>query len=110
MKRPSQRDAKGAAVAPAGLESWTLSFGGDEYVVLSFPSPPAEWAGLTAAEAGVLEEILAGRSNREIAQGRAASVRTVANQVASILRKLGVRSRYELVSRLAGGRTPAARR
>jgi DNA-binding NarL/FixJ family response regulator len=56
-------------------------------------APVAE---LTPAERDVLEGIVLGRSNREIAQQRGSSLRTVANQVAALLRKHGVGSRSEL--------------
>lgn len=42
----------------------------------------------------------AGRSNVDIAQARKSSERTVANPMASILRKLRVRSRVELAVHL----------
>ena len=44
--------------------------------------------------------VVAGRSNGEIAAARGRSVRTIANQVAAIFRKLGVGSRLELARRL----------
>jgi DNA-binding NarL/FixJ family response regulator len=53
---------------------------------------------LTAAELDVMADLLAGYSNRDIAHRRGRSTRTIANQVASILSKLGVRSRLELVA------------
>jgi DNA-binding NarL/FixJ family response regulator len=40
--------------------------------------------------------VLEGKSNAEIAHARGKSVRTVANRVASIVRKLGIGSRSEL--------------
>ncbi len=39
---------------------------------------------------------LRGASNQDIARTRGVSVRTVANQLAAVYRKLGVRSRAEL--------------
>lgn len=59
---------------------------------------------LTAAESAVLDRLLQGASNADIARVRGASPRTVANQVASVLRKLGVASRYQLMARYGGGR------
>lgn len=53
---------------------------------------------LTCAEMDVLFRVLEGRSNSDIATERATSVRTVANQIAKIFRKLGVRSRRELAA------------
>jgi DNA-binding NarL/FixJ family response regulator len=54
---------------------------------------------LTTAEADVLKHVIAGASNDEIARARSTAVRTVANQVASLLRKLGATSRYDLIRR-----------
>jgi DNA-binding NarL/FixJ family response regulator len=59
--------------------------------------PPA----LSTSERAVAALMLRGASNAEIAEARAKSARTVANQVASIFRKLGVRSRGELAARFA---------
>ena len=47
---------------------------------------------LSAAEREVLTLLLEGKSNREVARARGRSERTVANQVASILRKTGCAS------------------
>jgi DNA-binding NarL/FixJ family response regulator len=58
-----------------------------------------EAAALGDAEKDILCRILAGASNAEIAAARATSMRTVANQVASIFKKLGVSSRRELIAR-----------
>ena len=57
---------------------------------------------LTRSEREVLAELLHGASNGEIAARRNRSRRTVANQVASVLAKLGVDSRRALQARLAG--------
>ncbi|HEX9050901.1 MAG TPA: LuxR C-terminal-related transcriptional regulator [Anaeromyxobacter sp.] len=70
----------------------------------------AALAALTPAEAAVAALAAAGHSNAQIAGARRAATRTVANQLASAFRKLGVRSRAELCARLwttapaAGGR------
>ncbi|MBX3222808.1 MAG: helix-turn-helix transcriptional regulator [Labilithrix sp.] len=56
---------------------------------------------LTDAESDVLELLQRGLSNKEIAAMRSRSVRTIANQVASLLRKTQTRSRRELVVRAA---------
>jgi DNA-binding NarL/FixJ family response regulator len=75
-----------------------MTIGGEEVVVFSFPLPrPALPRSLSAAERGVAHALLEGLTNDEIARARRTSVRTVANQVASIFRKLGVRSRSEAV-------------
>lgn len=93
--------------APEGLESERVLFGGREYLVLSFPAPRVPTDGLTEAEIAVLRDLLDGLTNREIGARRDTSARTVANQVASILRKLGFGSRYELVAHLSWSEMPA---
>jgi DNA-binding NarL/FixJ family response regulator len=52
---------------------------------------------LTDAERDVIHRVLDGKTHEEIASERHRSVRTVAKQASSALRKLGVRSRAELV-------------
>lgn len=54
---------------------------------------------LTEAEAEILRLLAQGLSNRDIAQHRARSVRTIANQVARLLRKTKAASRRELAAR-----------
>jgi DNA-binding NarL/FixJ family response regulator len=76
--------------------------GDDEIAVLSVPLIEPELpATLTTAERAVVELILRGCSNAEIAKARGTASRTVANQVASIFRKLGVSSRAELIGKLS---------
>jgi len=74
----------------------------DALCVLSFPigGGTAVPQGLTHAERGVVEGILAGLPNREIARRRGVSVRTVANQIACIFAKLRLNSRLELALRV----------
>jgi DNA-binding NarL/FixJ family response regulator len=91
------------AAPPALLRSDRFIVAGQEYLVLSWPIVAHPSDGLTDAERLVLSEILAGRSNRSIAERRNVSVHTVANQVASILRKLCARSRFELMGRFSRG-------
>lgn len=59
-------------------------------------------SGLTQAEKEVAFGILHGQSNEVIARARGSHVRTVANQVQSLYRKMGVCSRAELVALLSG--------
>lgn len=59
---------------------------------------------LTASEKSVARLVLSGASNKEIAERRGVMVRTVANQVASIFRKLGVTARAELGAKLGRGK------
>lgn len=70
--------------------------GADEYLVVSWPIDDARPVRLTAAERAVAELVAAGRSNAQIARVRGTSVRTVANQVATLLDKLGVPSRHHV--------------
>jgi DNA-binding NarL/FixJ family response regulator len=51
---------------------------------------------LTTAEKEVAALVLEGLSNQDIAEVRGTSVRTIANQVAAIFRKLKVTARVEL--------------
>ena len=59
---------------------------------------PTRRALLTEAETEVALAVIRGLSNAAIARERVAAVRTVANQVAAIMKKLGVSSRVELVT------------
>jgi len=72
---------------------------GDEEVVvlrLSWLQASELLGALSVAEREVVALALEGRSNLEIAGARGTSARTVANQLASIFRKLAVGSRAEL--------------
>ena len=73
--------------------------GDDEYATLSVPLRAAgPRAPLTPAERAVLALLLEGKSNPQIARARRTAVRTVANQVASLFKKLSVSSRAELIA------------
>jgi DNA-binding CsgD family transcriptional regulator len=67
---------------------------GDLVGLCSAGVPPAP--GLTPAEREVLAGVIEGRSNRDIAEQRGASLRTVANQVAALLKKYRASSRVDL--------------
>jgi DNA-binding NarL/FixJ family response regulator len=91
-----------AARASEPLRVTTFEAGPDTFAILSFPLdelPLPE--SLSAAEKAVCRLVLTGASNAEIARQRRTSVRTVANQVAAILKKLGAGSRSELPMVLA---------
>jgi len=106
---PARRDAATPAAATrvegdAGVTLTPLLVGGEELLAIGIPATdegfdPAA-LGLTEAEGEVARGILAGRSNAQIARARGTSLRTVANQVAALFRKLGVGSRTELAARL----------
>ena len=55
---------------------------------------------LSETEREIVALLVAGSTNTDIAERRGARGHTVANQVQSIFRKLGVRSRGELVAKL----------
>lgn len=80
-----------------------MEHGGETYLVIGNPVPrPACLVELTPSELDVIDRWLGGASMREIAMARNAAVRTVANQIASSYRKLGVDSRARLLRLLHG--------
>jgi len=85
--------------APIALSSAWLPAGAELYAVLSHPLPT--WTvpdTLTQSEREVVRAVLSGRNQRDVAAERGTSQSTVANQLASAFRKLGVRSRAELAA------------
>src|SRR5262245_13517945 len=107
MRRVRQGQASKPPSAPSSrvpepLRVTTFEAGSDTFAILSFPvhELPLPDA-LSAAEKGVCRLLLTGASNAEIARQRRTSVRTVANQVAAILKKLNAGSRSELPMVLA---------
>lgn len=95
---------KCAPAVPPRLAVDFMTLGGAEYAVLHFRlNALGSLPGLTEAEREIADSLLAGRPNAEIARLRRTSVRTVANQVAALLRKAGVRSRAEFVARWGAG-------
>lgn len=103
--------SRNRALLPAAGDppSTELAVGKDRYVVLSYPLEADTPAALAKAEKAVFNAILSGHTNQQIATARGRSVRTVANQVAAILQKLGVRSRYELITKFSGTRSKCAK-
>jgi DNA-binding CsgD family transcriptional regulator len=84
---------------PGSLERLTI--GGLKVVYLSAPIESVDvLAGLTPAERAVARLAAAGSSNADIGRARGSSARTIANQLASIYRKVGVGSRAELIALL----------
>jgi DNA-binding NarL/FixJ family response regulator len=84
--------------------------GARSYVLLSYPRRAEDSKlGLTPSEHAVARALLAGFSNADIGRLRGSSTRTIANQVASIFRKLGVRSRAELAARWSSVLLPSAK-
>ena len=90
--------------APVGL---VVERGARGELLLSFPlstrKPPQ--ATLTPVEWDTLRDLALGLSNAAIASRRGVSIRTVANQIAQLFRKLGVHSRLE-AALVAGHWTP----
>jgi DNA-binding NarL/FixJ family response regulator len=79
-------------------------------VVLSFPIPQLDWQQrLSKTEIEVTRDVLAGLTNAGIAAKRGTASRTIANQIASIFKKLGVHSRIELSLLVLTGQTPQRR-
>lgn len=94
----------------AERDHFFVNVDGVEYAVIASSRPTLVLPeGLTDAEISVLMLILAGLSNEEIARARGRSLRTVANQVASILEKSGAASRGELCARCRGSAPPRER-
>jgi DNA-binding CsgD family transcriptional regulator len=87
--------------APPPKLAALISSDGD-IAILSFELPlRGQQASLTLAESEIVPLLLAGRTNAEISAMRGTTPRTIANQVASVYRKLGVASRLELVASAA---------
>jgi len=86
---------------PADLAVFHIESGDAKLALLTFQvQRDVALSSLSNAERSVMSGILEGKSNSEIAIQRGTSVRTVANQVAKLFDKLGVRSRAELAARL----------
>jgi DNA-binding NarL/FixJ family response regulator len=86
---------------PAGLEVVSVEVEGRELILMRFRVPaPRLPENLSRAEREVVACVLQGCSNGAIAAQRGTSLRTVAVQLQSIFRKLGVGSRIELAAAL----------
>jgi DNA-binding NarL/FixJ family response regulator len=97
-------DADPVRPAESRVEVFDINLGGEELVVVSFPiESAAHLARLTPAERDVARAVARGLSNEQVARERGCRARTVACQLASIYRKLGISSRTELAIRLSGG-------
>ncbi len=91
-----------AIAPPQGLEAWRLDLLNERFAVLEWSEVRRPLGcGLTPAEREVARLVLEGLSNAEIARRGGRSIRTVANQVASIFAKAGAGSRRELAARRA---------
>lgn len=84
-----------------GVDVFDVEVGGETLVVISLPiEAGAKLDALTPAERAVALAVLRGLSNEEVARERGCRARTVAAQLASIYKKLGVVSRAELAALL----------
>ncbi len=93
-----------------GPEASRIVVGEQELALLTFPIRPATLPEtFSAAEREIALAVLEGRSNASIAAERRTSVRTVANQIGAMFRKLGVHSRPEFVVALGTARAGARR-
>lgn len=72
-----------------------LSVNGQEVLLIGFEVPRGPPT-LTPAEHEVASLLVLGKRNREIAEARGTTVRTINKQVESLYLKLGVRSRSQL--------------
>lgn len=91
-------DALGARVAAQRARERLAELGAKRIPRGPRPRTQAHPAGLTPREAEVLDGLVAGRSNAEIAERHGVSVRTVEHQVSAVLAKLGVDSRGAAVA------------
>jgi DNA-binding NarL/FixJ family response regulator len=108
-KPPDDEECDLGAAPPAGARVSHLEIGGQTVMVLSYPieeSDPLPETELSPAEIEVARLAIEGLSNAEIAARRETRIRTVANQMASILRKLDLTSRRELAARYPLGAPP----
>ena len=100
-RAPAGTTAPTTESSPDSARATKLRVEGKELLIVSVPALDARLPSrLTAAESEVMRLMLQGKTNGDIAKQRQTSVRTVANQAASIYRKLGVHGRAELGRRL----------
>jgi len=85
-------------IPPPGFDIEIVEIDGQTLLLLERHVRPRATPTLTRAEQEVLEGLLRGESNAQIAAARGRSARTVANQLQSLFRKLGVGSRHELMA------------
>lgn len=91
---------------PEGLRVTQCTIDGVAYVLMSHPIPlalPRSFDALSSAERDVVAHVLEGWTQAQIADYRKTSPRTVAKQLESAYRRLGVSSRAQLVALVEGG-------
>jgi DNA-binding NarL/FixJ family response regulator len=93
-----------SAMGGRDVNRYELVLGGERLVVTSMPVTASAdlLAALSTAEREVALDAAAGLSNAAIAKKRRRAPRTIANQLASIYRKLHIASRAELALLVIG--------
>jgi len=96
-KRTPRPASTGQPPSAASHEAFYLSLGGQTLLLVLDQKAPL--TPLTGAEQALLSLVREGHSNARIASLRGTRPRTVINQLTALYRKLGVRSRTELLAR-----------
>jgi DNA-binding NarL/FixJ family response regulator len=86
---------------PADLAAEIIEVGGEMLVVFSFTGKRDVSGPLTEAEQAIADLVLQGLTTAQVAAARGVARATVASQLQSIYRKLGVASRAELACKLS---------
>ena len=102
VERRRRRYAAARSLAQAALATFT-AVGASPWIAQATRAAEPDPAALTATEARIAALVRAGASNREIAAQMFLSVKTVEATLTRVYRKLGVRSRTQLSSRLVQG-------
>jgi DNA-binding NarL/FixJ family response regulator len=84
-----------------GVDRFELDLPGEQLVVVSVPTATEILEMLSPTERDIAHDVLAGLSNAAIARKRGRAPRTIANQLASLYRKLAIGSRAELAALMA---------
>lgn len=95
-------DEADALFAGMGAAAWARRVADERARLGVRRGPAADPAELTPAEQQTVDLVLAGKRNKEIAAALGVSVRMVETHLTRAYRKLGVRSRTELIRRLVG--------
>lgn len=99
-KRAALALARASRTPPRKLEVYDVGPADDGWVLLAAPTAELSAVELTTALRDVLDGVVRGETNGQIAARRGTSIRTVENQVATLLAKLGASSRVDLVRKL----------
>ncbi|WP_344088028.1 AAA family ATPase [Luedemannella helvata] len=102
VERRRRRYASARSLAERALATFT-AVGATPWIAQATRAAAPDPAELTATEARIAALVRAGASNREIAAQLFLSIKTVEATLTRVYRKLGVRSRTQLSSRLVQG-------